>query len=130
MTDEATDAERIVTLEYQMVYAQQILPEIPTGVHNVTFDVRRAIYGDLHMMLRGFVLTEQAGPAAKEVVVYGEANIPRWVPRWLCGRWTRDRTVTVTTTPMWSYPQATVNVPNLGRAVQFRMEPTVERADD
>lgn len=66
--------------------------------------------------LNAYVLTEHAGPAVEDRVAALLPIRPRWLPRWLWRRIpTRRVEWTLTVEPRWSYPNAAVQLPAVGR---------------
>ncbi len=114
--------EGSLRLEYQMLYSSNVLP---AGMaQHANLDVHRAIVGDLVASLRTFALSDQAGPVERDVHLYDVAEFPRWVPQWLRKRWTKTRHVTLVVEPKYIYPEASVILPELGKARAIFMDYT------
>ena len=110
----ATETPEKLILMLRQVAAGAPLPDLPPGVLMANLDFGQTIIGHIHAMLTAFVLSEQAGDPVSETREYEVAKFPRWVPRWLQRRWMTRRSFTVTVTPQWTYPMATIKVPELG----------------
>lgn len=74
---------------------------------------------ELVISLTGFVLKEQAGPVVRTTHLEHVVNFPRWFPSWLVRRLSKTVTVTLNVTPLYTYPESTLVVPTLGRAIKF-----------
>lgn len=116
-----------IELEWSQFYASQTWPN---GLFQTHAEFRIDLYEQMHALLIAAVLTEQAGPVAESKTVYDATNFPRWLPKWLQRRWTRSRAIKLTVTPRWSYPQASIKVPDLGRGVTFYLPPTIGYDDE
>lgn len=104
-----------LTLELKPVMAQAILP---SGLTHVGFDVVERTAEHLALQLRALVLTDQAGETVSDSAEFSRAMKPRWLPRFVRRRFPIETAIlSVTATPLWSYPDNTLAVPDLGGAV-------------
>lgn len=111
--------EDTLLLELQALYSSY---QLPAGlVQYAKFDVARTVIGTLHATLMTYALSDQAGPVEESYVQWSAARFPRWMPKWLRRRWSSDRTVTLSVTPRYIYPEANVIIPDLGKSRRITM---------
>lgn len=117
MASDAIAVEQFVALQWQGVAAQQAV----SGVQRFSSSAWLSDVSDcLVASLSAYVLKDQGGEPVSATETISRKVRPRWIPQWL---WRRvpeqSKSVTLTVTPEWTCPQATVKVPELKPAVQF-----------
>lgn len=126
MLDPIAPMPETVTLYLQQLgFRQQITP----GVFGADWDVvLDRLHDQMCITLTAYVLKEQAGPVSEDYVFHRIAQFPRYLPKWLQRRWTRDEAVTLSVTPNYAYPSSVAKIPDLREPVRFVMQSL--RVDD
>lgn len=117
-------------LDMMQVYAQErIAREMIVGVqHAQLAQMVDMVTDSLVYTLHGYVLKSQAGEMVSRQVSPEFAMTrkvkPRWMPTFMWNRLheelvTEKRKYTMVVTPEWTYPHATIKVPELGRPVEI-----------
>lgn len=112
----------VFDLDLLKVHAQRVVDRrLCEGLQHPQFEVVANHTADtLVAQLNAYVLAEHAGRTVTDHVRALLPVRPRWIPRWLWRRIpTRDVEWTLRVRPRWTYPRASLHVPELGAAVRF-----------
>ncbi len=105
-----------VWLPYIELYATE---QLPPGLW------RQHLGAQIEMITQNLVLTMTAvvmGKEGKKAVVtrlIPTPKFPRWLPKWLQRRWTKNETWTFDTTPLLIWPENTLHEPEFGQGVRI-----------
>jgi hypothetical protein len=118
------------TLILQEVGGRHLLPA--TGLQQTEWRV--ALDNEARALaasLTAYVLAQEGGQTVTAYAYYWQRVRPRWLPRWLWRRVPEQREVTTQSAqPMWTYPQANIQVPELGPVVLKLYDRTTFTEDD
>lgn len=119
-----------ITLQFHQAYSHV---QFPAGLVTKEPEIAADLYGMLHAQLVGHVLTEAAGPRTVQGRTFDRKVKPKWIPGWVWKRIpTESAEFAVTVEPKYTYPHATIRVPELGKPVRIAVtsglyEPRWER---
>jgi len=118
-----------ITLHWKQIAAQRAISGYElVGLHGEDLYARLSDVADLLVVgLSGYVMADQGGDPVTVERTVARKRRPLWLPSWLWRRIPEEtKRFTLTATPEWTYPQATVRVPALSPAVQFLATDTYE----
>ncbi len=105
-----------ITLDLIKIGAEQ---RMARGLFNVKVGLAEHVLGDyLGAQITAYVYGKNGNPARVERTII-EARFPRWMPGWLCKRWSRRRHITLDAQPFLVWPDATVVPPEFGNPVRL-----------
>ena len=120
------------TLILQEVGGRVLLSEGVMGLQKAEWSV--ALDNEARALAAGviaYVLAQEGGQTVTATAYYWQRVRPRWLPRWLWRRVPEQREVTTQSAqPMWTYPQANIQVPELGPVVLKLYDRTTFTEDD